>query len=622
MTTALTSLEDAAAVGRLDVIAHALASASGPAQKRFAAALAQRAVDVAEPSELSELVVCAFESAGVRLPKHVALEAPSQSLVVPFVHREIGFARRMLASFDMHVAARGIWLSEEALHAVEHAFRAAAKKATPAHPLARYRFTPWLSDGLAHVHVDGASLGAAAFVSAFSLWSGRAVVPGTAMSAALVGDAVRGVDGVAKKIEALCARADIRRIVVARENAEIARAALSEKSQIELLFAGNLNDLISLSVAEYASPPRALDERMDELKSLFDRGWDAYRWPFIRERIEQLASETHRRPDLDVEVWTMLGAAERHLGNVRASAHALKKAEGIAAHATDDIPDATRARLFDHLALTQLALGDFRDAARHARLALRATERGHLRLAQIKAHSCIGLVELARGHAEKAVTAQRASLELAHRFRPDNCARSHAYLMDALGKTNNRRALDAAFREAMKHLAVLPKREQELREPWLRVSYGGGLVEMGAFAAALKALDIPLVRERVDRDIVPGLFARRHIGRALAAQKATREDGWRLLSESLFAYEFGHNSRFHVSAAINIVFECVLRAHAISLTDDARKRLTAALELLEHDELYGAFFSPFVEKIRAELPGASWIARAEKMLKKATERGL
>jgi len=606
-------VEAAVSTARVDRLVAFVAAADGIALHRWLVQALEHALQRADPGALDDAtarVAMALVSAATR-PVQVA--PPPHSVVVPFAAGALGFARRIHVGFELDAGDAAESLADDARSAVRDALDAAARLASPPHAPSRYRLAAWVPGALDGVRVEGASLGAATLVSAVALWSGRAVVAGTAISAGLSGAALLSVGALDAKLAALASRADVTRLIVAHGDRARAHAlAMSHAPRIEVIGAADVDALLATALGQTPRDAVALDvdHVVHEARRAFSGGWSAYRWPELRERLERVAAAIPAgRPDLEVAALTMLGAARRHLGAPEESARVLDRAAALAAQNAAVVPDPPLVHLLEHVALTDVALGDLDHAVPAARRAVRVASAARLSGELMKALGTLGLVELARGRSAAAVDAQARALDIAHVYRPAGCVRTHAYLAQARGAAGDLEGARAAFEEGLAHAAEHSAAGQrDDVEAWLRTSYGGALVACDAFEEAVAALSVPSVLERLSGDPLPGLLARRHLGRALASAPLTRpadiERGLELLAQSPAAHRHLEAPRFLAMAHANVLYEARARlAHAL-WEPDVEARTIRALACLPRYGRMPAQLDPLVARVHRALGAA------------------
>ena len=570
--------------GRIDRLLTLAASARHIGERRYLADAIERALLYADPGAIRP--EWRGKASGLGVDPAIANAedppAPPHAVLVPFVPSDggPGFVRMIYIAWDPTGADAHDGLAAEARQAVQQAMDAATAHASPGSRTAGYRLAAAQPRVLSAMQIEGRSVGAAAFVSAVALWSGRRVLPGTLVTGDLTPRGIAAVGGLAAKLEgALEGRADVHRIVVPSRNATKVRNAIARAGRdLEVVGVGSHEALMRATLSEQAAVRP--EDAVVRARAVFTRGWEGYRWPTQREPLARLAGEIPtRRPDLRVEVLTMLGAVTRHLGAPDQSLEILREAEAILD--TDDgldaVPDGPITVLHQHLALTLRQMSRFEEAARTARRAISVARKARLRGELLKALGCAGLVALSRNRAAEAVTHQSAALDLVHRHRPEGCPRTHAYLIEALGRGAR---LDDARREyqtALRHLRALPEGpRRDSQEAWLRTAWAGVCCEDGQMKAARRVLDADCVRRAIADDPLPGLLARRWSGIALCTGR-NRDAGLGMLADSPVAYGRLHMPHVFFLAHLNVLFEARERIRLHAWNADIASRVATAL---------------------------------------------
>jgi hypothetical protein len=629
-------VEALVAAARVDRLVVHLEKARGIAVRRWicdALAIALRRCD---PGALAPALLQAAQARGLdATAAQLDGGPPAHSVVVPFAAAELGIARRVYVGFDLEGVDDGGTLSEESLDAVRQALLLAARRETPPHPPERYRFGAWLPGGLEGVSVEGDSLGAATLVSAVALWSGRGVLPQTAISASLVGTRLGAVGGLAAKVDALLARADVSRLVVASaDRAAVAAQVAAAGGTLDVVGVDDVETLLVATLSTAA--PTVRDEDVDhvvyEARRAFAGGWASHRWPVLRERLERVASAIPAgRPDLEVAALTMLGAARRHLGAPEESARILARAEKLAAAHAKAVPDPPLVHLCEHLALTHAMLGALPEARRAARRAVRIAKRARLGADRVKALGTLGLVELAAGHPEEAAAAQRDALALVAAGRPAQFVRSCGYLAEARGAAGDLAGVREAWVTGCTQLAAVPASSRDVLEAWLRVNFGSALVRCGALDEAVEVLAVPLVTAQIEAGPLPGLLARRALGRALVGRSASTpaelDRGLSLLGQSPASQGLLAAPRFVAMAHVNVLFEARARLVLGLFEADIEARARRALGALPPYGRVPALLAPLVGRVHAALATAALepvrlVAALDALLVRAVRLGL
>ncbi len=611
-------MDTAVRTGRVDLLLEAAEDARSIAEKRFGLDALERALLLADPGAVDAAMRERALGLGVEpsLLEGDMPKAPPHAVLVPLVAEPVGagFVRTFYVTYGAGIPdSLAPVLSRAASTHVARALGLAARHT--GHGAAEHRLAAAQPDALAGMRIDGPSLAAATFVSALSLFTGRPVRPGTAVTGAIVGARVAGVGRLPEKLEgAARGRPDLTRLVVPAADAEAARTAARRIGrEVAVVPVATLEALIDATLGAAQSASRDLDAAVREARARFRRGWEGGLWYPMREALERLASEVpERRPDLRMHVLTMLGGVARHLGAPEPSLLVLDRARGLLDEpfADEAIPDEARTFLFQHRALTLAQLCRFTEAASDAAHAVRAARRGRLRGELVRCLSSAGLVESARGRHRVAVARHREALALVLRHEPSWAPRTCAYLVEALGRAGDEAAARDAYREGMKML----RREAEgtaraSKEAWLRTSRAASLVALGRFGQVARVLDAAPVAHAIAHAALPGLFARRWLGQALTHGRR-REEGFAVLAASPVAYGADLLPRVRFLAHLNVLVEARARLALHAFDEDARARVHLALA---HLPTYGRaprLLAPAANAVRAALEGAGTGAAA------------
>lgn len=502
------------------------------------------------------------------------LQMPPHAVLVPLVTEgQVGLVRAMRVAFDASaqggyalgfddVAARSI--SEALDLAGTHLGRHANGQGytfTSVHPDAFAARGSGGGNGGAQSRagIGGASLGAAAFVSAVALWSERAVKAGTVITGRLLGEDIGDVGDIDAKLQAaLSTRSDVTQVLVPHAALGRGRRMLSTKSKVALIGVRDVQQLLEAALEPKAAKLAPLRHRVSALRHQFERGWGNFGWANVCEQAERLLSATPERSmELRVELWSMLSAAHERLGSPTLAMAIQQQALDAVGTETGGrwVPDFALCRLYQTASATQRALGHATSARQAATRAVTIAARGRMRDELYKSHGCVGLVELSVGRAAAAVKAFDAAIELVHAHAPESCARSHGYLVEALSAAGD---LDRAREEydlALAHLDVHDAAGQrDTHEAWLRTGRASGLLRLGSFEQVTDVLSASCVTAAIERTPSPGLRARRYLGMAWIAL-GELDKGQALLAASTVAHgtELGPNLRF--AAHLNVVCE-------------------------------------------------------------------
>jgi tetratricopeptide (TPR) repeat protein len=519
----------------------ALASAAhGVAEKRFALGKLEEGFLHADPGTATPALCEKARVLGVseNLLEAALFPAAPHAVNVPFVvpsSRE-ALVRAVLVSYAP-LDEESWTLDAKATRAVRDAIGLAAELAVPPHPVSDYVLVPAMPTALRGAHIDGASLGAAAFISALALFRGVRVRPGLAITGAVSRAHILPVEGIAEKARAASARG----------------LQLVAPHDVR-----NLEALIALTLEKTDLDADIEDEVRAAVKST-ELGWNGYRWPRIREVLTRtLGRIPDRRPDLQVDVLTRLAAAERHLGRTDASMRALKRCADVIA--SDEgklaVPDAPRIRLLRQKAMTLLQTRDTKDARRSARASVVLAKKARMRSEVIASLGAEGLAALAQGDAQSAVALFEESVHDTLLHRPTNAARSRAYLIEALGHSGDRRRATKEYKLALAEAKSDTLRGGRTKEAWVRTSYASALLALGAPKLAYETLNDPSIDLAISDSPLPGLKARRH--RALAMlgmpdREGRHEVALRLLETSPEAYQ-GLEWALRCVAFVNVLY--------------------------------------------------------------------
>lgn len=571
------------------LIAH-VQDAKSPSERRFRRAALERAFLAADPGVATEDEQKTARALGVPQGSIDGLlggQAPSHAVHVPLVPRSgTAFVRLMCATSDLSGhRVQTPTIDASAGRAVQDALHRAAERMRPEqrHPLLFTTVHPEALDTPAGaLGIRGPSLGAAAFVSACSLWSARAVRPGTVITGRIVGERIAEVGELDAKLDAVVAgRQDLSRVVVPRDSSkEVQRRLQRIAPRLEVHGVATLEDLLDASLVANSSSGSDVRYQVVELRRDFEKGWRNFGWYSLRERAERLLAKLPPgRADLRAEVLGMFGAAQEHVGSPLMAAQLLDEAARLAESETERkwMPDAVRARLYQAQSMTLMRLARFGEARRAAREAVAAARSAKLRDESFKAHGCLAIVETAAGRGPSAVEAAERSLELVHEHAPGSCSRTHGYLLEALGVLGDPARVDAEFRVALEHMGAQPGRDgRDHYEAWLRQSHAAALARLGRWDAVIETLAVPCTRLAIAHKLQPGLLLRRHLGRASCHAGRTAE-GYPLLADSAGAYGPVLEPSLAWSAQINVLYEALCRLDHGDWNADAEGRALSAL---------------------------------------------
>lgn len=610
----------------LDALLAWHASADTVAARRWLRDALERALALADPGAVSAAQREAVLRAGVpaTLVVDEGVRPPPHAVGIPLVDGAAGagLVRTVWIGFRAAGAGReaALHLDDRARRAVEVALVEAARRRPPPHPIRWYGLEAARPEAFAGARIEGPSVGAAAYVSALSLWSRRAVQPGVVVTGALDGGRLVPVGNVAEKRAAVARarRPDARRLLAPAAPTPAGVAEPAPAYGPTLVPVADLDALAREALVATGTSAREAEQEVERARRAFIGGWTGFRWAQERERLARLAGTLPpARLDLRVEVLALLGGALRNLGDPDGSLVVLDRASELAdsGEGRRSVPDLPLTLLAQHRAQTLRQLGRFEPAAEEADTAVRVAESARLLGELMKAHGCAGFVALSRDRVQDAIRHMEAARDIALTFRPSAEPRSIAYVIDAYASAGD---FDAAFLVARKegglprpprgHLGHLLRegldglgrfdggRARDSREAWLRTAFGRACVLRGAPEEARAALDVPPVSEAILRDPMPGLQARRWFGLALAHREPER--GLALLAASPSAYVGADHRTLVLLAQLNVLVEARARIAQGMLTDTARARARGAAAAI------GDGPGGFLADTRADLEGA------------------
>jgi len=570
----LTSIDSAVLAGNISALLSHARRAKGIARRRHAYDLLERALLNADPGTVTQQQRDAARRIGLdrTVCDEPDIDVPPHAVLVPLVlpasptmQRAVGVVRYMRVAFEASTL-NGYHLAFDAAaaRAVSDALQLAATRLDRNAVDHAYCLTSVHPDAFtsleASVQLSGPSLGAAAFVSAVSLWSERAVHKGAVVTGRLLGDRVRAVGGIEEKIQAVVAsRPDVKRVIVPTETLAHARRVLRRYGAgIQVIGVRTLDELAEAALEPAATRPLSIQHRLAALRLEFDRGWQGFQWANVREHAQRLVSVVPEHSvEQRVDLLSMLGATQERAGSVLRSLETLGQALQLARSPLGSrwVSDRVKSRLHQRLAMTQRRLCRFNDARRSAALAIRFAKRGHHADELYKALGCAGLVELAAGRPQRAVASLEASLALTHEHAPDSCLRAHGYLIEAHARAGDAAGSEAQWIEALEHsgraaLTSLPSSS----EAWLRTSRGTALWILGHAADAVATLDVPVVGDVIATKALPGMWARRALGVSLM-NVGRVEQGQALLAASEVAYGPSLEANLAFGAQLNVLCE-------------------------------------------------------------------
>ncbi|MFN7702889.1 MAG: hypothetical protein ACK5U8_33765 [Deltaproteobacteria bacterium] len=572
----LDELEWASRASEIEPFVEHAERAIGPAQRRFALERLERALLAADPGT-THVHLARLQALGVSGSVLEACEAsmPPHAVHVPLVVREPGAARRaivraLIVSYTGE--AGGLVLGRVAERAVRAAIALAAKDAPAGTSLERLRLVPVQPAALAGVEIEGPSLAAAAYLSARALFSGRRTRAGLAVTGALEGRAVVPVDGLEDK----------RLACVGRGLVLLAPSAIAPPDDDAVRGVGDVEALAEAAL-ETSTSDADIEAEVRATAALGVKAWNGYRWPSVREAIARtLVRVPDRRPELRVEVLARLSAAERHLGRTAESLRCIADAETILASplAAIAVPDEPRVRVLRQKAMTLLQAFELTGARRAAMRSVAIARAARLRGELIASLGAEGLCALADGRAEAAVRLFAEALEHTLAHRPNDTARSRAYLVEALGRSGDARGARRHYELARREAEEDARRGADGKVEWVRTSYAEALHALGKSAEVLAVLDHPSVTSAIAGAPLPGLRARRRLGIAMLACAESERDeraGLDLLASSPDAYD-ALEPALRTIAHVNVLLALRHRLERGDTVDDIR--LARSLEAL------------------------------------------
>jgi tetratricopeptide (TPR) repeat protein len=611
-------LQAAIHAGRVGEILSALEDSARVGQRRYLMDHLRRVVAHADPGSIPPSDLQRLASAGFTPSELEPLtgDVPESAVHVPLVAVQDGdgFCRLMTASYD----PAGTRVQRErydpaARAAVADGFAAAAQALGHA-PLEGFAFLPYRAGVLANVQLSGASLGAAAAVSAASVWSSRAVRPGTAVTGRVAGERVVSVGGMPPKVAALTSRSDIQRLVVPSEDLSVAKALVADtRPGLEVVGVATVRNLLKAALEAEARLDPDPERAVADAQEAYRRGWQGWQWPTLRERLGRLAVRTpRRRPDLQVRAFTMLAAVHRNLGNPAEALEMIE--EGLAVLATEEaelaVPHDARTFLYRHLAVTLRMLCRFGEALEAANRAETHAREGRLRGDLAFALGTRGIVHLSKGEVDAAIGCQQEAMQHLMRHDPSYAPRATANLVEALGQAGRVDEARAYFERGLALARRTPDRNrQRTDEQWLRTRLAGALRPPEHAGEVRALLTVPCVAEAMRHQPLPGLLARRWLGLA-EVDLREREAGYARLGQSPAAYPTAREPHVRFMAQLNVLYEAHARALHGDLDADAVQRTRLALTHLPETPEAAAYLSPTAADVLALLDHPSPDARA------------
>ena len=369
---------------------------------------------------------------------------------------------------------------------------------------ARHRFE--LEQGPA-VEVAGGSLGAAAALAFFSLWTGVEVPATTAVIAAVEpGDGGRGrlretdEAALAKKVEALVReRPHLRRIVLPRSQVFVVPPGLRWRLVPADTLAELLRAALGPSYEDCITAPTGINlyNEVDRAQADYRSGHDRRSWALKARRFEVLraalpADEANAR--FRCRCLAFQASCHLHQGETALAEPLLDEARALFDRFRVTADDSFLPWVLDRLAMAQLDVYDVERAARTAAEAMDRAVECRLSLEfRAKLHGTLGQILLAHGDLPGAADELQAALDGIHRTKPDECVRNHTYLVRAHGAAGERHRARAQFDEAQAHLNRSPEDYRLTHRAYLGYAMAGVHLSAGqAQEAADLLLALPL----------------------------------------------------------------------------------------------------------------------------------
>ncbi len=586
--------------GRIGPLLEATVAARGVSVRRYLLGRCEEALRLADPGSISEAV--RTQALELGLPIAAGAGAPSHAVLVPFEAMGIGLVRTLFVTFRPHTPEDdgsvddAMRVSRSSQAAVRRALQLAAVHEGRG-DASGHLLTAAQPAAFRGVRIRGASLGAATYVSAMSLWTRRAVLPGVVVTGALQGSSMRSVGKLAAKLDGVRgAPFEGLKLVVPAPD----RDALPAKVEgVEIIGVADTDALLEATLSELPPPAPRHDELVYDALRAFNSGWQGWRWAGMRAQLEELlVTLPARRIDLHVQVLAMLGAAVRHLGDPDESMRILDRGTRLAEspEGRAGVPDAPLVWLERQRAMTLRQLGVFETARDAASNAVRISQEARMRDQLIWSHGTAGLVATSLSDPEAAIEHQRSALRIALDHAPASAPRSAAYLVEALGRAGRLDEARQAFAEGLDLISRhVDGRSALSKMVWLRISFASALLEAEQHAEALEALNQPNVRDAILAQPMPGLLGRRLLGAALVAL-GDLEAGYALLAASPSAYGRLLNGHNAFVAQQNVLHEVVLRAYHDRLSRDAVARAHIAIEGLPQYEAATRLLGPIARE--------------------------
>jgi tetratricopeptide (TPR) repeat protein len=552
-------------------------------------------LDEMDPGSVPANVVARLEA--LRLSgRGFSRELPSNAVFVPFVDEAGGLvAAIQVHEGGLHEGALQSKMTPECRQACMGAIRLASK-------IAERRTFGGVVElvtemrGARVEQVTGRSLSLGVYLSALALFSGRRVRPGTVASGDLVDGEPRGVGRHEAKLASLLGRSDIERVVVAAEDEALARKAAADLAlEVEVVGVDSLEAAARAALGESILAGRDLAESVAKARRTYGDGWGPRGWALVEQAVTPLLGAVpESRPELRLELHTMLAAARRNAGD---SAGALDLLDVAAVSLEGDerwIDKRVLAFYRRQRALSLLDLEHEAEAMSEARASMRAAEEAGLPGDYAVALGTSSLVCLGAGDGASALELAEEALDLLGGRDERAALRAQAYRVLALMKL--RRVAEAE--EALRAIADATRDAYARRaEAWMRAYVAGSFLEMDEPRRAIEVLGAEVSVEELRRDSDLGPLLRLYAGEAWARlgddslaldtfQRAPAETGSRTpFQDRRVALTQLRSARLHAAAGrIDAAERCLeamtsfAGAATAHMLEEARREIMAGAE--------------------------------------------
>ena len=485
--------------------------------------------------------------------------------------------------------------------------------AVPLDVQARHRFE--LEQG-PPVELEGRSLGAAAAVAFFSLWTG-VEVPATV---AVVAGVEPGPDGhgalgptdaaaLELKVAALAQeRPHLRRVVLPAEQL----GAVDPRHIGRLVPARGLEQLLDAALgpgyeARVVVPAGIdLDNEVRRAEADYRAGHDRRSWASKARRFEVLARalpETEASARARCRCLAYGASCLLHMGETALARPMLKQAQALFERFADTSDWSFLPWVLDRVAMSQLDLYAVEAALDSARLALqRATE---LRLdleSCSKLHGTLGQILLAAGEHQAAIVELEAALDGIHRVRPAECVRNHTYLVRAHGAAGDYEAARLAFEAALEHAGRAHQDSRLTNDAYLRYAMAGVWLARDRPAEAAQLL-AQLPFDALDK--LGPIEARIHKllvrARLLLGQDAAAHEHLRAVQRWVRTAPSARLRWLQATAELELA-QVLLERHGPEL-ELLSRGIERALDCIPQEPDARQHFGPAVEQVRSALAG-------------------